>query len=250
MCCNLTHSVCVHSVVVVVVGLCWQSPVNLVYVPEIRPRAAQPSQPTSVQISLFFIFLRHCMYYLYLAKQRCKKHSLHYHQSPPSSWPLWVRVFDKYYDKELTLPQSATLGTTQHTLDMRVTFPLSLPRSELCLSRDLGVRREDVMIGRGRKRAEHTLENDKKLICHQWGRNNMEMKWRDVFIVLLVWSKWATFFLNFLIQYDSYLDIYFSSDHKYLKDVMNVVIILNETCGGDINATLRAYYYDNTHHYE
>ena len=81
-----------------------------------------------------------------------------------------MRVFDKYYDKELTLPppaQSATLGTTQHTLDMRVTFPLSLPRSELCLSRDLGVRREDVMIGRGRVRAEHTLENDKKLICHQ-----------------------------------------------------------------------------------
>ena len=55
MCCNLTHSVCVHSVVVMV-GLCWQSPVNLVYVPEIRPRSAQP---TSVQISLFFIFLRH-----------------------------------------------------------------------------------------------------------------------------------------------------------------------------------------------
>ena len=134
---------------------------------------------------------------------------------------------------------------------MRVTFPLSLPRSELRLSRDLGVRREDVMIGRGRaQRAEHTLENDKKLICHQWGPNNMEMKWRDVFIVLLVWSKWAAFFLNFLIQYDSYLDIYFSSDPKYLKDVMNVVIILNETCGGDINATLRTYYYDNTHHYE
>ena len=109
------------------------------------------------------------MYYLYLAKQRCKKHSLHYHQSPPSTLPLSVRVFDKYYDKELTLPppaQSATLGTTHYTLDMRVTFPLSLPRSELRLSRDLGVRREDVMIGRGRKRAEHTLENDKKIICH------------------------------------------------------------------------------------
>ena len=63
-------------------------------------------------------------------------------------------------------------------------------------------------------------------------------------------GKWAAFFLNFLIQYDSYLDIYFSSDQKYLTDVMNVVIILNETCGGDINATLRTYYYDNTQHYE
>ena len=63
-------------------------------------------------------------------------------------------------------------------------------------------------------------------------------------------GKWATFFLNFLIQYDSYLDIYFSSDQKYLTDVMNVVIILNEMCGGDINATLRTYYYDNTQHYE
>ena len=53
-----------------------------------------------------------------------------------------------------------------------------------------------------------------------------------------------------MIQYDLYSDIYFSSDQKYLKDVMNVVIILNEMCGGDINATLRTYYYDNTQHYE
>ena len=87
------------------------------------------------------------------AKQRRIKQSLHYHQSPPSTLLLSVRVFDKYYNKELTLlpppAQSGTLGTTHHTLDMRVTFPLSLPRSELCLSRDLGVRREDVMIGRG-----------------------------------------------------------------------------------------------------
>ena len=96
------------------------------------------------------------MYYLYLAKQRCKKSSLHYHQSPPSTLLLSVRVFDKYYDKELTInPPSPARDTdwvphtTHHTLDMRVTFPLSLPRSELCLSRDLGVRREDVMIGRG-----------------------------------------------------------------------------------------------------
>ena len=59
------------------------------------------------------------MYYLYLAKQRCKKSSLHYHQSPPSTLLLSVRVFDKYYDKELTInpppPARAVRDTGYHT---------------------------------------------------------------------------------------------------------------------------------------
>ena len=131
------------------------------------------------------------MYYLYLAKQRCKKSSLHYHQSPPSTLLLSVRVFDKYYDKELTInpppPARAVRDTgyhTPHTWYARHISFVSASLGTLLIPRS---RRQEGRCN-DRPRPQHTLENDKKIICHQWGRNIVEMKWRDVFIVRMVWS--------------------------------------------------------------
>ena len=119
------------------------------------------------------------MYYLYLAKQRRIKQSLYYHQSPPSTLLLSVRVFDKYYDKELTInpppPARAVRDTgyhTPHTWYARHISFVSASLGTLLIPRS---RRQEGRCN-DRPRPQHTLENDKKIISYQWGHNIMEMK--------------------------------------------------------------------------
>ena len=171
MCCNLTHSECVHSV------QCGADSLLLTLFTCQKFVPAQLSPPLcKYHYSSFFC---DTMYYLYLAKQRCKKSSLHYHQSPPSTLLLSVRVFDKYYDKELTInpppPARAVRDTgyhTPHTWYARHISFVSASLGTLLIPRS---RRQEGRCN-DRPRPQHTLENDKKIISYQWGHNIMEMK--------------------------------------------------------------------------